>query len=58
MGPVHLNGAQVERYPGERPELRTLLEAELSHVTGSTPAHRITQARTEERLGADVAPRE
>ena len=58
MGPVHLNGAQVERYPGERPELRTLLEAELSLVTGNAPAHGITQARTRERLGVDVTPLE
>jgi hypothetical protein len=55
MGPVFLNGAQVERYLGERPELRTLLEAELARLTGSALAPVVTQARTRECLGADAA---
>lgn len=56
MGLVHLNGTQVERYPGERLELRALLEAELRRLTGSTPEPVVTHARSRERLGADVGP--
>ena len=58
MGLVHLNGTQVERYPGERPELRTLLEAELTRLTGTTLAPVVTHARNRERFGADPGPLE
>jgi hypothetical protein len=58
MGPVHLNGAQVEAHVGERPELRALLDAELQRSIEDLPVRLPIKGRLGERRRTEGGPLE
>jgi hypothetical protein len=58
MGPVHLNGAQVEAHVGERPELRALLEAGLQRSVEDVPVRLPMQGRPGQQRTTEGGPLE